>query len=206
MLLAEIREEAIRYGLAKGIVTDENSINYQALDNQIIIGRANVIGKKYISNEKINSQCYRSSLIEYDVSIQDNPTQYIAYEVPRTINGQISVLSGENNQTNIRVVANLAEGRDTIKNQIRRQTRALFDGERLLIYDLMSRNISISALWTDPRELVDFNEQYDQFPFPDMLIPDLVQVLYQTAWQFVKQKPIDTKSDSTETTITPNQK
>jgi len=91
MLLAEIREEVVKYALAKGIITDENSLNYDALDTDIIVGRA-AIGKDIISNRgKLGSQWFLTALIEFDQDIQENTTEVI-YNVPDAIGGVYSKL------------------------------------------------------------------------------------------------------------------
>ena len=70
MLLAEIREEVVKYALAKGIVTDEDLLNYDALDNDILVARANIGANLMARRVKLSGMWYLTTLIEYDQEIQ----------------------------------------------------------------------------------------------------------------------------------------
>jgi hypothetical protein len=205
MLLAEIREQVVKYGLAKGIITDENSLNYDALDTDIIVGRV-AIGKDIISNKgKLGSQWYLTSLIEFDQDIQENTTEVI-YNVPDAIGGIYSMILGEDGIENGTIVQNATNYYSNITKQIPSRYRGFVENSVLRVNSPLPQNIKLRAAFVNPFKLVEWNEDYDNFPMDDGHIMDLITLLVSSFYKYVVQTPLDTKSDSAESNLTPNQK
>lgn len=205
MLLAEIREQIIRYALAKGIVTDESSLNYDAIDTDIISGY-NTIGAQIIkSRGKLSSQWMLSTSVQYDRSIQPEPNKYTVYEVPNAINGIYSYFRGEDGETGGRIVQSEAEYYSGIIKHIPKAVRGFVSNGFLKVNTAMSRNVVLTAAFTDPRQLPDWNPEYDNFPMDNDSVLQLIEILGKVLYQYVANTPLDTKTDSAETLKTPNQ-
>ncbi len=205
MLLAEIREEVVKYALAKGIITDENSLNYDALDTDIIVGRA-AIGKDIISNRgKLGSQWFLTALIEFDQDIQENTTEVI-YNVPDAIGGVYSMLLGEDGTENGTIVQNATSYYSVLTKQIPSRYRGFVENSVLRVNSPLPQNIRLKAAFVNPLKIVEWNEDYDNFPMDDGHIMDLITLLVNNFYKYVVQTPLDTKSDSAESNLTPNQK
>lgn len=205
MLLAEIREEVVKYGLAKGIITDEDSLNYDALNTDIIVGRV-TLGKGIISNRgKLGSQWFLSTLIEFDQDIQENETEVI-YNVPDAIGGVYSMLLGEDGTESGTIVQNATSYYSTITKQIPSRYRGFVENSVLRVNSPLPQNIRLRAAFIDPFKIVEWNEDYDNFPMDDGYVADLITLLTNNFYKYIIQKPLDTKSDSAESNLTPNQK
>jgi len=206
MLLAEIREQIIRYALGKGIVTDEQEVNYEALDKDIVVAY-NKIGSTIIgARRKLSSAWYLSTRVDYDRDIQIAPNSYSMYLVPQAIGGIYAYFRGADGTTGGRIVQTEAEYRSGITNHIPQANRGYILNGVLMVNNPLSRNIALNAPFVNPLELPDFNAEYDNWPMDTDSVLDLISMLGQAFYQYVAQNPLDTKSDSTETTKTINQK
>lgn len=206
MLLAEIREQIIRYALAKGIVTDESSLNYEAIDTDIVSGY-NSIGSDIIKRRgKLSSQWYLSTKVEYDKSIQPEPNKYTLYEVPNAINGIYAYFRGADGETGGRIVQSEAEYYSGITKHIPNSVRGFVSNGVMKVNTAMSRNIVLTAAFTDPRQLLDWNAEYDNFPMDNDSVLKLVDLLGVVLYKYVIETPLDTKTDSAESLKTLNQK
>lgn len=205
MLLAEIREEVIKYGLAKGIINDEDSLNYDSLETDIFVARATVGGNIIAKRGRLSNLWYLTTLIEYDQEIQESPNVTI-YEVPNAINGIYSMWRGENGCDGGTIVKNESDYRSSITKQIPNRSRAMIMNGIMEVNNPLTENIYLTAPFVNPKKLVEWNQEYDNFPMDDMYIPDVVSLLTNNFYKYVINKPIDTKSDSAESNITPNQK
>ena len=205
MLLAEIREEVVKYAMAKGIVTDEDLLNYDALDNVILVARA-IIGANLMARRvKLSGMWYLTTLIEYDQEIQQNAGVTI-YEVPSAIGGAYSMFRGEDGCEGGTIVKNPSDYYSNITKQIPKRVRAVIQNSIMEVNSSLTENIYLTAAFTNPSKIVEWNKDYDKFPMDDMYIADLILLLTNNFYKFVIQKPLDTKSDSAETTQTINQK
>lgn len=205
MLLAEIREQVIRYSLAKGIITDESSLNYDAIDADILVAR-NKIGERIISSRRrLSSQWYLTALIERNEDIQDSANETV-YEVPAAICGIYSMLRGANGTDGGTIVKSVAEYYSPLTKQIPNRFRGYIENGILRINNSVVCNIKLTAAFVNPYIIKEWNVYYDNYPIEDGFVLDISEILSETFYKYVIGKPIDTKSDSAESTITPNQK
>lgn len=205
MLLAEICDNAIRYGLQQRIVTDESDVNYGSLEQQVIYGREALAIKKLEANDPFEPAWYSTHYASLNYSMQDNPATECVYIVPPTVGGNINMLTQENGTTNFSIVLNESEYYDTIQCQIPSRTMAFYQNSILKVNRPNLGTLRIVANFSDPREASNFNVDYDNFPMPDSYLPMLYEMLMETAFKFVDSKPVDTKPDSANTLTTPNQ-
>lgn len=203
MLLAEIRNEVIKYGLAKGNITDENALNNDALDTDIMVGRATIGGGQ--KRGTLSSQWFLTTLIEYDADIQDSTDETI-YQVPDAIGGVYAVLRGENGTELGTIVQTEADFYSTLTKQIPSRFRGFVTNSILRVNNPLTQNIKLSAPFLDPSKIVEWNKHYDRFPMDDAFVADLITLLTNNFYKYVINKTLDTKSDSAESTQTPNQK
>ena len=205
MLLAEIREEVIKYGLAKGIITDENSLNNDALNTDIRVGRATIGGNIMSKRGVLSSQWLLTTLIEYDADIQDSDTETV-YQVPDAIGGVYSMLRGEDGTELGTIVQTEQDYYSTLTKQIPSRFRGFVTNSILRVNNPLTQNIKLSAPFLDPFKIVEWNEDYDRFPMDDMFVADLITLLTNNFYKYVVQQPLDKKPDSAESNLTPNQK
>jgi hypothetical protein len=204
MLLAEIREEVIRYALAKGIVTDENSLNYDALDSDILVAR-NKLGEGIIASRgKLSSQWLQTTLLEVDPDIQDSEDETI-FHVPQAIMGIYTMLRGEKGDEAATIVKSVSEFYSGITKQIPAKFRGVVENGILRMNNPLCGNMKLSAAFVNPYEIPEWNVNYDNYPMQDGMVADLIILLTNNFYKYIINKPIDTKSDSAESTITPNQ-
>jgi hypothetical protein len=205
MLLAEIREEVIKYGLAKGIITDENSLNNDALNTDIRVGRTTIGGNIISKRGTLSSQWYLTTLIEYNQDVQDSTTESV-YQVPDAIGGIYSMLRGEDGTEGGTIVQTEQDYYSTLTKQIPSRFRGFVTNGVLRINNPLTQNLKISAPFLDPFKIVEWNEDYDRFPMDDMFVADLITLLTNNFYKYVVQQPLDKKPDSAESNLTPNQK
>jgi len=205
MLLVEIREEVIKYGLAKGIITDENSLNNDALNTDIIVGRATIGGNIMSKRGVLSSQWFLTTLIEYDENIQDSSTETV-YQVPDAINGVYSMFRGENGTESGTIVHTEQDYYSTLAKQIPSRYRGFVTNSVLRVNSSLTQNIKLSAAFLDPKKIVEWNEDYDRFPMDDTYVADLITLLTNNFYKYVVQQPLDKKPDSAESNLTVNQK
>lgn len=206
MLLAEYCDNAIRYGLSRGIVTDESIVNYGSLEAQIIYTREALAIKKLTAGEMFEPIWSLTHYADYNFSIQDNPSEESVYVIPPTIQGNISMITQEAGKGTISIVSNEAEFYDSISCQIPSRVMAFYQNGITKISSPSMGTIRVVANFSDPREVSNWNQEFDNFPFPDGFAIVLYELLYKTAWSNIQNKAIDTKPDSADTLITPNQK
>jgi hypothetical protein len=205
MLLAEIREEVIKYGLAKGIITDENSLNNDALNTDIRVGRVTIGGGIISKRGTLSSQWNLTTLIEYNQDIQDSTTESV-YQVPDAIGGIYGMLRGEDGTEGGTIVQTEQDYYSTLTKQIPSRFRGFVTNGVLRINNPLTQNLKISAPFLDPFKIVEWNEDYDRFPMDDMFVADLITLLTNNFYKYVVQQPLDKKPDSAESNLTPNQK
>lgn len=198
MLLSDIREKAIRWGLSQGIITDESQVNFDAIDSDCYAMRASIL------LELQNSFAYTSvnntitTSVPYDADIQESPKEYRDFVVPRALNGKYPYVGSSCVSQNIRITDSFAAQASTIKEQIPSAIRAFFmpNQNRLRVYSNMVKDITLNFIPLDPREAKDYNVDYDDFPLEDGLIPILISRLQESFYKYVLQVPIDVKPDS----------
>jgi hypothetical protein len=201
MLLAEIRQKIIKYAMSRSVVTDENNINYGQLDSDIITSAAALKLNMILSNKPLSSSNYLTTTIEYDPQIQENPSKYRDYAVPLAVNGRYNYIGSPELNGNISVVNSVAEYSDTIKCQIPERVRAFIAYQGLLrITSGIVKDITINFVPINPKDCADWNENYDQFPLEEGMCMSVIETLGQAFYKYVMGQPIDTKSDSIETT------
>jgi hypothetical protein len=201
MLLAEIRQQIVKYPMGKGIVTDENQINYGQLNADIISGAAALKATKLMSKDPfLSSVNYLTTTIEYNLSIQQDPTKYRDFQVPLAILGRYNYVGSDDFDGNISVVNSVAEYSDSIKCQIPSRVRAFIARQGILrIQDAFPENIVLNFIPQNPMDCKDWNPMYDEFPLDEGLTTMLISTLADSFYKYINGQPIDTKPDSVET-------
>ncbi len=187
--------------MAKGIVTDEDQINYGQLDSDIIAGAAGLKSTILMSSKPtLSSVNYLTTTIDYDISIQSNPSKYRDFQVPLAVLGRYNYVGSDDFDGNISLVNSVAEYSDSIKCQIPKRVRAFIAGQGILrIMDAFPESIVLNFIPQNPLDCQDFNPIYDNFPLDDGLTTVLIDTLANSFYKYINGQPIDTKSDSVET-------
>lgn len=200
MLLAEIRQQIVKYAMAKGIVTDEDQINYGQLDADIITGAAGLKSTILMANKPLSSVNYLTTTIDYDLSMQSNPSKYRDFVVPQAILGRYNYVGSDDLDGNISLVNSVAEYSDSIKCQIPKRVRAFIASSGILrVMDAFPESIVLNFVPQNPMDCADFNPIYDNFPLDEGLTTVLINTLADSFYKYINGQPIDTKSDSVET-------
>ena len=198
MQLAKIKEEAIQYGLKKGIITDEDLVNDAALEDVIIQSIATAKEMVLSKGGKLSKINYITTEIPYDASVQNNPSTQSEYQVPRAILGNYNYISSQTTKHNIRLIAGLAEYSDSIHCQIPSEVRALIQGTSLIIDGGQVKDITLYFIPYDPRECNNFNVYVDDLPADAEVISKGIQILYELNLNRVVNIVKDTNTNSSD--------
>ena len=203
-LLAEIREQVIKYAASQGIVTDEDELNFDAIDTDIDAGRAVIAGKLISMRKPLSSAWFLSTTIDYDADIQPSPATKTIFQVPTAIAGIYSSFTGEDGDCNGTIVQTRTEYESSITTRIPKKPRGYVEN-RILTVNRKVGDIKLTAAFSRPKELLDFNVDVDNYPFDIQYMMDLQTMLADGFYKNIYKNAIDKKPDSANSLITPNQ-
>jgi hypothetical protein len=204
MLLAEIREQVIKYAASQGIITDEDELNFDAIDTDIDTAREVIAGKLLSGRKPSTSAWYLSTTIDYDLDIQPSPATKTIFQVPMAIAGIYSSFTGDDGKCNGTIVQTRTEYESSITTRIGKRFRGYVEN-RILTVNQKVGSIKLTAAFTRPKELIDFNVEVDNYPFDVQYMMDLQTMLADGFYKNIYKNAIDKKPDSANSLITPNQ-
>jgi len=204
MLLAEIREQVIKYAASQGIVTDEDELNFDAIDTDIDTAREVIAGKGLSQRKTLSSAWYLSTTIDYDLDIQPSPATKTIFQVPMAIAGIYSSFTWEYGTCNGTIIQTSTEHESSITTRIGKRFRGYVEN-RILTVNRKVGGIKLTAPFTSPQDLLDFNVDVDNYPFDVQYMMDLQTMLADGFYKNIYKSVIDKKPDSANSLITPKQ-
>jgi hypothetical protein len=201
MTLPQIREQAIKYALARGIINDEADVNYDSLDTDICSVNAGLLAKVLAVNGRVPAQAKKIVRYQSDPAIQPNFSEYTIFQVHQAVNNQYSYAGSSSLQNNsVRIGNDISFIADPINLLFPKVIRAYVDSGILTVYTGNIKDISLSFIPTDIRTIPTYNIDIDEFPSTPEITLSIVETLVNGFTKYVIQKPAtDTRSDSVDT-------
>jgi hypothetical protein len=205
MTLAEIREQAIKYALQRGVITDEADINYDSLDTDIISVNSAAIGKMMAMGMKINPSCRLIVPFEAEPELQEDWSRYTLIPVPLAINNEYAYAGSPDLGNNtVRIQYGVGNLSDPVTQLFPSVIRAYVNNGVMRINYPRVRAISLSFAPSDPRTVDVWNQDYDNLPTTEVIIGDVVNMLANGFTKYLRGVPVDRRSDNTDTLINAN--
>jgi hypothetical protein len=204
MLLGEIRDDVIKLAASQGVVTDEDNLNFDAI-NRDIVSASNIIAAKLLQKRDVLSSAWQlTTRIEYDLGIQSDIFKYAFFQVPMAINGIYTSFLANGGTCTGTIVQTRNEFNSPLNCMIPSKMRGFVENGILQTNSPVAGTyIQLTAAFANPLELVDFNPNYDNYPFDVGYFSDLLTILQNGFYKDIYKKTIDTKSDGTNTPVTP---
>lgn len=205
MTLAQIREQAIKYALQRGVITDEANINDDSLDTDIISLNSAAIGKMMMAGMKILPSCRLVVPFDAEPDLQENWGAYTLIPVPAAINNEYAYAGSPDLGNNtVRIQSGVGQLSDPVTQLFPSVIRAYVNNGLMRINYPNVRSISLSFSPSDPRLVDTWNQDYDNLPTTDAIIGDIVNMLANGFTKYLRGTPIDRRSDNTDTLVNAN--
>jgi hypothetical protein len=207
MLLREIVEMAIRLPDG-GVISDLTRYDYDYMEAAVNVFSRRLLKLNYLKNKRINPVCYQKHWPQYEEDLQDDKC-CVKFRHPEVItfddssDGFRYIGTEDYSKNFIRVksrawLSTFNDNQVTAVNNDRRIT-VLYDGN-LQILEVMGSPLfkkpMTESVLADPTSIPTFNKMVDQYPFPNDLIPDLMNMMLSEQTGPESSKPISTNKRS----------
>lgn len=205
MRLDEIREQAIKYALQRGIITDEADINYDSLDTDIISANSREVGRMMLAGMKIQPSCRLVVPFETEPELQEDWGKYTLISVPAAINNEYAYAGSPDLGNNtVRIQSGVGQLSDPVTQLFPSVIRAYVNNGVMRINYPNVKKISLSFAPSDPRQVEVWNQDYDNLPSTDVILGDIVNILANGFTKYLRGIPADRRSDNTDTLVNAN--
>jgi len=189
MKLKEITEMCSRLPDG-GIVNDRTRYDQGYLEMTVNVFSRRLLKMLYLKNRRINPVCYQKHWPIYEKDLQDDRcvTKFRHPEVV-SLDDQsdglryAGTVDFANNYARIKsrgALSTMNKNRIMAADNSRRPT-VLYDGNMQIIEvrgTEMLREIMTESILADPMSIPTFNKELDEYPFPNDLVPDLLQMIF----------------------------
>lgn len=205
MLIKEIIELAQRLPDG-GVISDRTRYDGGYIESTIGLFRSRILKLVYQKNKRINPVCYQKHWPEFEKDLQDDNC-CVKFRHPEVISlddqsdgfryiGALEFAKAYPRINSRAWLSTVNDNRVMAANNNRRAT-VLYDGN-LQILEVrglpLLEEIMTESILADPLSVPTFNKIYDQYPFPNDLIPDLMQMMMQEQIAVEAAKPITPNS------------
>lgn len=215
MLLEQVTEEIIRADNG-GIITDENRADQDYMEALVGQGRAMAILQQFTKTHRLSPNWTLRHICEYDQDFQETVdfVKFVKFAVPPvvTLDGKSDGFSYVGTQNGMKQYRKVTTRATYVNNNLHRFTKQ-GEGEKYFYTDgaievygneFLTEGPLCDAVWANPADANQYNKLYDNYPISLDLLPIMKDVIFKTDLIRVYARKLDTKSDSADSTATPN--
>lgn len=195
----QIIDTIIRYVERKGILTDESFLRRAQLFNLFNQVKADVLSQFMAQNIEITGGNYWEAIVDR-AEYEQNSTRFSYFEVPKVVMNSYEYVGGTDRCSRFRENLTLSDFQNTVSQQVPKQTEYLKVNNHLMIDNSALSAILVNAIPVNPMDWENFNFEYDEYPIDEALINVVCDRMFQSYQSKSTQAPIDTVSDSKDTT------
>jgi len=195
----EIIQTAVIFLMQKGINTDELLIRRKEILDKFCTIRAKVLSDFTIRKINVSSRNYQTTYVDKVAYSDDGSNNYGYFRKYPTIMGETSWVGSVDGRCRFREYRTLSEYSSVIKDLVPAISGYYPENDLLKTDNAEVETLRYNALFSSPNEVSTFNQEYDEFPIDDALIPQICEAMYQVYFSKVNPIQPDVINDSTPT-------
>jgi hypothetical protein len=195
----EIIQTAVIFLMQKGINTDELLIRRKEILDKFCTIRAKVLSDFTIRKISVSSRNYQTTYVDKVAYSDDGSNNYGYFRKYPTIMGETSWVGSVDGRCRFREYRTLSEYSSVIKDLVPAISGYYPENDLLKTDNAEVETLRYNALFSSPNEVSTFNQEYDEFPIDDALIPQICEAMYQVYFSKVNPIQPDVINDSTPT-------
>jgi len=195
----EIIQTAVIFLMQKGINTDELLIRRKEILDKFCTIRAKVLSDFTIRKINVSSRNYQTTYVDKVAYSDDGSSNYGYFRKYPTIMGETAWVGSVDGRCRFREYRTLSEYSSVIKSLVPAISGYYPENDLLKTDNAEVETLRYNALFSNPNEVSTFNQEYDEFPIDDALIPQICEAMYQVYFSKVNPIQPDVINDSTPT-------
>jgi len=195
----QIIDTIIRYVERKGIVTDESFLRRGQLFALFNTVKSRVQSNLIISGVEMTGKNYLETTIDKSI-FESTSTKFGYFEAPPAVMNGYEYVGGTDGCSRFRENITLSDYTNTCSLQVPAVTEYLYTNEYLKINKTTVPTILVNFIPVDPSKLATWNFEFDEYPIDEALIDSVCDEMFNAYQSKTAQAPLDTISDSKETT------
>jgi len=195
----EIIQTAVIFLMQKGINTDELLIRRKEILDKFCTIRAKVLSDFTIRKINVSSRNYQTTYVDKVAYSDDGSNNYGYFRKYPTIMGETAWVGSVDGRCRFREYRTLSEYSSVIKSLVPAISGYYPENDLLKTDNAEVETLRYNALFSNPNEVSTFNQEYDEFPIDDALIPQICEAMYQVYFSKVNPIQPDVINDSTPT-------
>lgn len=208
MLLTKIVELFQRLP-SGGILTDENKLDPDFIEDAVHRARASAIFIYWQRTKRINALWTQQFIAQFDEDIQENNC-LVKFEVPPVVSLDnkmdgflyIGTVDKDCAFRKVESRAQLANANlHRITKVSNRINKALYsDGFMEIHGNTMLKELKVDGIFINPTDIPTFNKEFDEYPVSLDLVNQMETIIANIETPQIEKEPIDVISDSADTT------
>ena len=195
----QIIDTIIRYVERKGIVTDESFLRRGQLFDLFNQVKADVLSQFMVQGVEITGGNYWEAIIDR-AEYEQASTAFTYFDVPKVVMNSYEYVGGTDGCSQFRENLTRSDYRNTVSQQVPRQTEYMKINNYLQVENSTLPAIMVNAIPVNPLDWANYNFEFDEYPIDEALINVVCDRMFQSYQSKAAQTPVDTNSDSKETT------
>jgi len=195
----EIIQTAVIFLMQKGINTDELLIRRKEILDKFCTIRAKILSDFTIRKINVSSRNYQTTYVDKVAYSDDGSNNYGYFRKYPTIMGETAWVGSVDGRCRFREYRTLSEYSSVIKDLVPAISGYYPENDLLKTDNAEVETLRYNALFSNPNEVSTFNQEYDEFPIDDALIPQICEAMYQVYFSKVNPIQPDVINDSTPT-------
>jgi len=195
----QLIDTIIRYVERKGIVTDESFLRRGHLFMLFNTVKSRVQSNLMISGVTLTGKNYLKTVIDKS-SFESTSTKFSYFEAPPAVMNSYEFVGGTDGCTQFRENLTMSDFLNTCSQQVPAQTEYLYVNEYLKVNKTTVPSILLNFIPVNPMKVKTWNYEFDEYPIDEALIDSVCEEMFRTYQSKSAQAPLDTVSDSAEST------
>lgn len=195
----QIIDTIIRYIERKGIVTDESFLRRAQLFNLFNQVKSDVLGQFMVQRVEITGGNYWEATIDR-AEYEQASTRFSYFEVPKVVMNSYEYVGGTDGCSRFRENLTRSDFQNTVSQQVPQETEYMKINNHLMVNNSALPAILVNVIPVNPMDWANFNFDYDEYPIDESLINVVCDRMFASYQSKNAPAPLDTVSDSKETT------